>query len=286
LSVEEEISREIDELRARISELDGRIEELNGRINRFIVERDRTHARMREIKERVRALKEEKARLVEESRALRRDVRELRQRLLNYVIEKRQLRGELKGLRLSMDVNRIKRRLDDIDLYLASHRVSREEEKRLFEEASRLEAMLLDYEKALKINLSLNELSPQMEEVRRELEEKRRRLDENSSRLNQISAEMEMLNNLYDSLKIEADKHHSSYLELREERNKLEAERILTSSKIYDLYRVLRGKREEVMRRRISEAKARMKKAAQEKLEKGEKLDFEELKVLLEDEGF
>ncbi|MCS7145715.1 MAG: hypothetical protein NZ938_03365 [Aigarchaeota archaeon] len=284
MSIEDEISREIGELKEKIGELDRRIEEANKKINKSIAERDKTHTRMREIKEKVRALKEEKATLVEESRGLRRDVRELRQKLLNYIIEKRQLRGELKSLRLSMDVNRIKKRLDEIDLYLASHRVSREEERRLFEEASKLETMLVDYEKALKIHLSLNELSPQMEEVRKELEEKRKRLDEVSTRLNQISTEMEMLNNVYDNLKVEADRHHSSYLEAREERDRLEAERILAASKIYEFYRLLRGKREELMKRRISEVKAKRKKEAIAKLERGEKLEFEEMKILLEDE--
>lgn len=284
MSAEEEISREIGELKERINELDRRIEEINSRINKNISERDKSHGKMREIKEKVRALKDEKAKLVEESRSLRRDVRELRQKLLNYIIEKRQLRGELKNLKLSTDVNRIKKRLDEIDLYLASHRVSREEERKLFEEASKLEAMLIDYEKALKIHFSLNELSPQMEEVRRELEEKRKRLEEVSARLNQISTEMEMLNNLYDNLKSEADRSHSAYLEAREERDRLEAERILATSKIYELYRLLRGKREELLKRRISETKARRKKEAIAKLERGEKLEFEEMKILLEDE--
>ncbi|MEM0382566.1 MAG: hypothetical protein QW059_04830 [Nitrososphaerota archaeon] len=284
MSVEDEISREIGELKDKINELDRKLEEINARIEKSISERDKVHARMREIKEKVKTLKEEKTTLVDENRILRREVRDLRQKLLNYVIEKRQLRGELKNLKLSMDVNRIKRRLDEIDLYLASHRVSREEEKKLFEEASKLEAMLLDYEKALKIHLSLNELSPQMEEVKRELEEKRKRLEEVSSRLSQISMEMEALNNVYDSLKEEADRNHSKYLEAREERDRLEAERILATSRIYDLYKLLRGKREELLKRRISEVKAKKKKEAIAKLERGEKLEFEEMKILLEDE--
>ncbi len=284
MSVEDEISREIGELKDKINELDRKLEEINARIEKSISERDKVHARMREIKEKVKTLKEEKTTLVDENRILRREVRDLRQKLLNYVIEKRQLRGELKNLKLSMDVNRIKRRLDEIDLYLASHRVSREEEKKLFEEASKLEAMLLDYEKALKIHLSLNELSPQMEEVKRELEEKRKRVGEVSARLRQISMEMEALNNVYDSLKEEADRNHSKYLEAREERDRLEAERILATSRIYDLYKLLRGKREELLKRRISEVKAKKKKEAIAKLERGEKLEFEEMKILLEDE--
>ncbi|MEM0481460.1 MAG: hypothetical protein QXM16_01030 [Nitrososphaerota archaeon] len=284
MSIEDEISREISELKDKISELDRKIEEINTKINKSVSERDKIHDRMREIREKVKKLKEERASLVEEGRVLRREVRELRQKLLNYVIEKRQLRGELKNLRLSMDVNRIKKRLDEIDLYLASHRVSREEERKLFEEASKLEAMLIDYEKALKIHLSLNELSPQMEEVRRDLEEKRKRLESVTARLSQISMEMEALNNLYDNLKSEADRHHSSYIEAREERDRLEAERILAASRIYELYRLLRGKREELLKRRISEVKAKRKKEAIEKLERGEKLEFEEMKILLEDE--
>jgi uncharacterized coiled-coil DUF342 family protein len=285
MSMEEQISKEIAELREKIGELDRQIEEASKRMKLHAEERENIHAEMKRIREEVRNLKEEKARLIEEARVLRRDVRDLRQKLLNYIIEKKQLKGELKSLRISMDVNKIKRRLDEIDLYLASHRVSREEERRLFEEASRMEAMLLEYEKALRINLSLNELSPAMEQVKNELEEKRKRLDEVSSRISKIGAEMEALNQRYDALKAEADKHHASYVEARDVRDRLEAERILASSRVYELYRLLRGKREEIMKRRISEVKAKKKREAIEKLERGEKLDFEELKILMEDEA-
>lgn len=285
MSIEGNISREIGELKDRINEFDRRIEEATNKINRSLAERDKIHGKMRDIREKVKLLKDERGKLIDENRVLRRDVRDLRQKLLNYIIEKRQLKGELKNLRLSMDVNRIKKRLDEIDLYLASHRVSREEERKLFEEASKLETMLVDYEKALKIHLSLNELSPQMEQIRNELEEKRKRLEETSARINQISMEMEMLNNTYDHLKSEADKHHSDYLDARNERDRLEAERILAASRIYELYRLLRGKREEILKKRISEVKAKKKKEAIEKLEKGEKLEFEEMKILLEDEA-
>lgn len=273
----------IYELRNEIRNLDEKIKETAEMATQCAKERDEFHNRMKEIKLKVQSLKQEKAALTENIKQLRRITRELRQKLLNHVIEIKTLRGELKGLKLPSDINTIKKRLDEIDLYLASHRVKREEERRLFEEASRLEALLLEYEKALKIHEHLSGLSPAIVALKKELDDKKALLEDLQKKHGEIMKEMDNLNNEYNEYKKRADELHTRFLQIRENRNKLEAQRILAASKLYEIQRILRGSREELAKRKISELKERKKKEVMAKLSKGEKIEFEELKILLED---
>ncbi|MEM4212087.1 MAG: hypothetical protein QXX16_03390, partial [Nitrososphaerota archaeon] len=195
---DEALEQTIYELRNEIRNLDEKIKEAAEMAAQYAKERDQFHNKMKEIKLKVQSLKQEKAVLAERIKELRRTTRELRQKLLNHVIEIKTLRGELKGLRLPSDINTIKKRLDEIDLYLASHRIKREEERRLFEEASRLEALLLEYEKALKIHEHLTGLSPAIDALKKELDEKRSILEDLQKRHGEVSKEMDNLNNEYN----------------------------------------------------------------------------------------
>ena len=252
---DESLEQTIYDLRNEIRDLDEKIKEAAEKAAQFARERDQIHSKMKEIKQKVQSLKQERLSVGESIRELRRTTRELRQRLLNHVIEIKNLRGELKGLKLPSDINAIKKRLDEIDLYLASHRVKREEERRLFEEASRLEALLIECEKALRIHEQLSGLSPTIEALKKELDEKRALLDELQKKQAEISREMDSLNNEYNEYKKHADELHSKFLQMRENRDRLEAQRILAASKLYEIQELLRGSREELAKRKISEIK-------------------------------
>lgn len=280
---DDSLEQVIYDLRNEIRDLEEKIKEAAEKAAQFAEERDRIHNKMKEIKQKVQSLKQERVAINESIKELRRTTRELRQKLLNHVLETKALRGELKGLKLPSDVNTIKKRLDEIDLYLASHRVKREEERRLFEEASRLEALLLEYEKALRIHEHLTGLSPAIEALKKELDEKRALLEEMQKKQAEITRQMDNLNNEYNEYKKQADELHAKFLEMRENKDRLEVQQILAMSKLYEIQKRLRGSREELAKRKISEIKEKKKKEVMAKLSKGEKIEFEELKILLED---
>lgn len=281
---DDEIEQEIYRLRARIRELSEQISVKEEEAKRAADARDELHEKMRRIKEAVRSLKEERQRLSKQMRAIKSDIRDLRQRLFTLVLESKNLRGELRSLRIPPDINNIKRRLDEIDFYLASHRVRKDEEKKLFEEAMRLEAILQEYEKALKLQDKISSLSPPLEALKSELDAKKSELEELSGRYKELSKEMERLNLEYNEYKLKADELHSAFLKTKESKSQLEAEHILVDSKLYELQRILRKGREALAQQKAKLLREKMRREAQEKLSKGEKLDFEELKILLEDE--
>jgi uncharacterized coiled-coil DUF342 family protein len=162
--------------------------------------------------------------------------------------------------------------------------VRREEERRLFEEASRLEAMLNEYERALRINEELLRMYPEIEAKKKALDEKRAALEELNNRLSAITSEMNSLNARYDMLKAELEEVQQKYAQVKNVWDRYEAEVILLASRVFDLRRALRAEREEYLKRRISAIKEKKKREVLEKLSRGEKVDFEELKLLVDDD--
>ncbi|MEM0451467.1 MAG: hypothetical protein QXO17_07875 [Nitrososphaerota archaeon] len=278
------IEDQIYAIRERIRELEDKIAEVKAEALEYHQRRNALRDELQRIRERVAELKAEKIALLEKARQLRGEVRRLREELLNAVFEVRSKRGEIKGTLKRIDVERIRKRLDEIDLYLAAHRVRREEERRLFEEASRLEAMLNEYERALRINEELLKMYPEIEAKKRALDEKRAELEELNNRISAITSELNSLNARYDMLKAELDEVRQKYTQVKNVWDRYEAEVILLASRVFDLRRALRAEREEYLKRRISAIKERKKREALEKLSRGEKVDFEELKLLVDDD--
>lgn len=278
------IEDQIYAIRERIRELEDKISEVKAEALEYHQRRNALRDELQRIREKVAELKAEKLGLLEKARQLRGEVRRLREELLNAVFEVRSKRGEIRGTLKRIDVERIRKRLDEIDLYLAAHRVRREEERRLFEEASRLEAMLNEYERALRINEELLRMYPEIEAKKRALDEKRAALDEINNRISAITSELNSLNARYDVLKAELDEVRQKYVQVKNVWDRYEAEVILLASRVFDLRRALRTEREEYLKRRISAIKERKKREALEKLSRGEKVDFEELKLLVDDD--
>jgi uncharacterized coiled-coil DUF342 family protein len=278
------LEEQIYAIKERIRELEDKIAEVKTEALEYFRRRKELREELQRIKERVAELKAEKISLLEAARQLRGEVRRLREELLNAVFEVRSKRGEIKGTLKRIDVEKIRKRLDEIDLYLAAHRVRREEERRLFEEASRLEAMLNEYERALRINEELLKMYPEIEAKKKALDEKRAALEELNNRLSAITSEMNSLNARFDMLKAELEEVQQKYAQVKNVWDRYEAEVILLASRVFDLRRALRAEREEYLKRRISAIKEKKKREALEKLSRGEKVDFEELKLLVDDD--
>ncbi len=271
-------------IKERIRDLEDKISEVKAEAMEYHQRRNELRDELQRIREKVAELKAEKIGLLETARQLRGEVRRLREELLNTVFEVRSKRGEIKGALRRIDVEKIRKRLDEIDLYLAAHRVRREEERRLFEEASRLEAMLNEYERALRINEELLKMYPEIEAKKSALDEKRSALEEVNNRISAITSEMNSLNARYDVLKAELEEVRQKYTQVKNVWDRYEAEVILLASRVFDLRRALRSEKEEFVKKRISAIKERKKREALEKLSRGEKIDFEELKLLVDDD--
>ncbi|MDW8092098.1 MAG: hypothetical protein RMJ06_00195 [Nitrososphaerota archaeon] len=275
---------EIVRLREKIKEFDQQIQDITNRINEKAEERNRANQEMKEIKERVKSLKAEKESVLKEAEREREELRKHRREMLSIILETKNVKNELRGIRLPSDISEVKKKLDEIDYYLSAHRVGRAEEKRLFEQASKLEALLREYERVLKLKSQLAEISPELERLRQIIEEKKSILDGYNSKINAIKEELKTINARYDELKVIANDAHAEYVRLKEELMKLEAERLLAVSKLHELRQLIKGRREERFQRKVLELREKMKREAQEKVAKGKKVGFEELKVLLEED--
>ncbi|MEM4306464.1 MAG: hypothetical protein QXD61_10885, partial [Candidatus Caldarchaeum sp.] len=126
-----------------------------------------------------------------------------------------------------------------------------------------------------------NSVAPLYEEARNLREQIKRKKEE-------IQAARETIQSVKDlimQLKPEADEYHNAYLEARKKAQMCEAEEILLTSRLVELQEFVKKRREFELRAREYMMKEKIKSKAMEKLSKGEKLSFEEMKLLFEDDS-
>jgi uncharacterized coiled-coil DUF342 family protein len=278
---------EIDALNQKITSL------LNYRVG-LITEIKNLHQKRRDLRNEIRALSE-KARSTrdglnkgynefKEARSIRREtlakIRDIRQNML--VIE-----GELGKVEQNLprrEGDTIEERIRAADWKLQTERLTREEERQLVEMVKDLELKLRIWKKAYAARQELSNLRSEMNQLKRQLdsistsrekvevdlETGKTRLTYDMKARDQLFNEMEELNEDISEIEQTIAKTDSQLEELRQKRREM-----LKESKTHD--------RDEAQKKE-QEILAKARDAAKEKLIKGEKLTFDELKLALEDE--
>ncbi|RLE81874.1 MAG: hypothetical protein DRJ51_02920 [Thermoprotei archaeon] len=269
-------------------------DELNNIVRELSLNVREKREELRELRSTLRELKDKKFSKIATLRQLRERKTQLRDRLSELRRERRRLIQERKSLiqlvgkqRLSLD--ELKQQFEEIEWRYQTTPLSPEEEKWYI-------GKLLSLEKKIYAVSKLNEISDRIDKIEKEyasLLEEYREISENLKkgyeeiqRMNEeINALIERVEGLReelsslvserDKMKMKADEKHKMYLEL-----KMKAREIKQEIEKYSL--LLKAKK---ISRLIDEQRKRMLQRAQEiykKYERGEKLTFEELKILID----
>lgn len=241
--------REIKGMSRLFEEALVKVRELTSKINE-------KRSNMRELKRELRVLKREKHRIYMKLSELSRSRREL---ISKYRMLVKELPKE--------SLEQLAKTLEELEWRIQTAPLSREGEKELVSRAMDLELKLNRQKRALALRSRINELDVEMEEAERELGECNLKIGKNSKLLadeefRKMLGERERLRGELDRIKEE----------IRVKLNELEG----LSKKIEERRkrRIMSG---EVDRKALlNESKKRIMK----KLERGEKLDFDELRIL------
>ncbi len=277
---------EIDALNQKITSL------LNYRVG-LITEIKNLHQKRRDLRNEIRALSD-KARSTrdglnkgynefKEARKIRREtlakIREIRQNMLA-------IESDLGKVDLSLprrEGDTIEERIRAADWKLQTERLTREEERQLVEMVKDLEMKLRIWKKAYAARQELSNLRSEMNQLKRrldtlsasrekaevELETGKTRLTYDVKARDQLFNEMEELNDDISELEQTIVKTDTQLEELRQKRREM-----LKESKSHD---------RDAAQKKEQEILAKAKDAAKEKLQRGEKLTFDELKLAFED---
>jgi uncharacterized coiled-coil DUF342 family protein len=279
------VEEEIFQIRSKLSELRRRQAEFEEMARAEMEKRDKIHERIKEIKER-------NSEYLNRMQEVRNNIAEMRARLDEVVKKINELRT-LKENLLSQHVGDnlkgysgydVMRRIRELEERIETSILRPEEERKLYEELRNLTKILADVQKrediAEKVKEYNSQLAPLVEEARKLREQIRLKREE----LNSLKETIQAVKDAIQELKPEADKHHQAYLDYKNKAAMADAESILLTSRLVELQEFVKKRREVELKTREYMLKEKVKSRAIEKLAHGEKLTFDEMKVLMEDE--
>ncbi|MEM3565786.1 MAG: hypothetical protein QXK18_02815 [Candidatus Bathyarchaeia archaeon] len=244
--------------------LNQELKNLRGEILRLKTTRDEVNAKVKELKQQRSQIKAEIAKKIAELKNLKKE--------LEPLIKKKPKRS-LKAL--EKDVESIEWKIQTTPLSL-------KEEKKLVEQVKELESQISVHKKIEQLNQIRIEVKAGLKALQARVELCHKTIMEKAEKSQQIHAEMLKKVEEAKKIKDEADSFHGLYLQAREKIKALQAE----MTKILGEIRSFRGEisAEEEKKKKEAEEKLleSVEKQALEKLKRGEKLTWEEFKVLAE----
>ena len=270
------IREEIKSLKVRKAEIVDDIRELKAERRELIEKIKGLRERLKLVRDKLSKLKEERNELLNQRKETVKKIREIKSQLF----PKREFLSNSGKKINNISIGKIKSRIDRLEWRIITESLPLEEENAIIKEISRLEALL---EKALEAK----KLKKEYSELRAELKSQIIILNDLNSKISSLSQTINNLRNEIGKLKEEINGIQDEI----EERNKRVQERANeliqindTLDKLYAKYRDLQEelKNLRIGRRKAIEAKiiSGKKQVALKKLEKGERLTFEDLQAL------
>ncbi len=178
-----------------------------------------------------------------------------------------------------------RKRLRELDWRIQTTTLSLAEEKRSLAEVKSLELELAVHEEIRKEKNEASRLFSEMDKLRSTIEKYHNELSK-SAKISQECHE-QMMSSLKeaDQLAKEAETTHQAFVEVKRKADDLHKNYTMLISRIREIERHIREIDENVHREQIRkalESREKVSKVAQEKLQTGEKLTFEEFKILIE----
>ncbi|MCS7114851.1 MAG: hypothetical protein RMJ15_08115 [Nitrososphaerota archaeon] len=274
----EELNRKLFSLREQKSKVEAEARELAEKRNKLneafknllaeIFEtrktRDQINMEIKELKKQREETRKDKAQKIEELKVLRQEIMELEKKRPNKSLQK--LKGEIEGLEWEIQTTPL----------------SLQDEKKLVERVKQLEIQLnvcrkIEQlaQKSLELKAEIKAMQARIKFYSEEISEKARKSQEFHEKMLEKIKEAE-------KLKVEADNLHMLFLQAKERIKPFQSEIEKVSGEITQLRMEILAEEKKARKKVEEELLANMEKQAREKLKRGEKLTWEEFKVLAE----
>ncbi|RLI02359.1 hypothetical protein DRO38_04000, partial [Candidatus Bathyarchaeota archaeon] len=155
-------------------------------------------------------------------------------------------------------------------------------ERKLIDQIKILEAQLEVYRRIGSINNKIAELRKEADKLKAEALNYRSRILEIAAESQEFHVKMLKRIEEAKELKAKADEMHQRYAENKEKVKAINLEIKETLGEIRSIRELLKSEEEKERRRRESDLQRQTEEKALEKLKRGEKLTFDEFKILLE----
>ena len=298
---EQQKTSDIPAINQQLDQLEKQTNQARAETLKLIEKRDKLNEQLKQLRQEIQQLKTERDTINQTVQTLKKQRDETRTTIHEIIDEIKAIRekiAELKKKTPKRSHTDLKKELEDIEWKIQTTSLDKEEERQLIENVKQLETQLRAYKK---IEQQLKRITD-LEQGLRKLDETADNLHTELSALAQKSQETheKMLTEIGEAKKIkaEADTLHLAYLQTREKIEPLNEERRKLAEHKRQLYEIQQQRyqsqrqqdetqrqQDEATRKNAEhELKQKLETQAREKLQRGEKLTWEEFQLLAEDD--
>jgi uncharacterized coiled-coil DUF342 family protein len=285
---EQQKTNEIATINQQLAALKEQASKANAATKTHIERRDMLNEQFKKLRREIHELKSERNRLNEKAKTLKQQRDEARTKIRTIIEEMkthRQKLTELKKKTPKKSHQNLQKELQGIEWKIQTTSLDLQEEKRLIESVKQLETQLNVYKKIEHQNKKIIELRKELRTLETKEDAFHQELTDTAQKSQEIHADMLAKISEARNIKGEADSLHCAYLQAKEQAKPLNAERkklIEQRKKLQDAMR-----EEDERKRKAAEQalKEKLGSQARDKLQRGEKLSWDEFQLLAEDDS-
>ncbi len=274
----ESLKKKIRELHQQLAPLREEHDKLNSEAKERAGKRNALHKQIKRLRAKAHKLKQKRDELntrVQELKTLREEANKKRREKRAQILKLREEIRTLTEKKLSRRMDNIKMEIEKLEWKIQTKPLTLKEEKVLIDQIRPLENQLLVYKKLQKSKDDLDELRTEEEEFESKAKTYHKEILELAEQSQELHKEMLEALNEAATLQSEADEAHQRFWEAKQKARSLH-------QRIEPLREELHQMIEENKARHELELRKGLEERALEKLKRGEKLTWEEFKVLAE----
>jgi uncharacterized coiled-coil DUF342 family protein len=278
----------IEELNKQLNQLRQERDQLNLEAKKWVEKRDQSNHQIKQLQTEAKAIKAKRDEInlhVQILKAAREKAKTKRQEKHEQAVK---LMEKMKPLADRKSANRyqeLEKRIQDIDWTIQTSSLPVQEEKELVEKVKELETQKTSHKRFLKLKDKLVEAEIEAKAFGTQARLKHDELSELAKQSQDAHTRFLDVVNRIKPLRQSADEAHQKHLELRQKANTTHEKYVETQRQIKALNEELADKEKQQYAKKGQALKDEAKAKAREKMKRGEKLTFDEFKLLSEEDA-
>ncbi|MEM1585982.1 MAG: hypothetical protein QXX99_04170 [Candidatus Bathyarchaeia archaeon] len=284
----EELRRKLVDLKQEISTIESEMERVASEIYELEERRRNLLLKMRDLKAESETYKRRLNVLKEEIKGLNETLSDLKMRKNEKIASLKELRGKVME-HLATKPRRRKEDLEaeifNLDWKIQTSPLPLNDEKKIVAKIKMLEGQLHFYKELNSMRDEIQVIKGEIDEIRGNIGACVNRIAEKISEKRRVRERLAEIFKEIDEIRAEAERIDKEYKSKKERISELRSRRKDLLNQVTAIKRAIRDEEEHRRAEHISALKEKIKKGVLEKIERGEKVSFEELKIFFEEEN-
>jgi uncharacterized coiled-coil DUF342 family protein len=284
---EQEKTQELAALNEQLGTLREQMSRTNDEIHKHIEKRDNLNDQARTLRHEINELKEERDSLNANVKTLKQQRDNIRATIQPFIEEIKahsQKIRELKEKRSGESRHQLQKQFDAIEWKIQTTSLDLQEEKRLIEQVRELETQLNVYKKMEQHSQRIRELKTELKVFQDKADAFHQELTANAHKSQELHAKMQAKFAELKKTVEEASNLHAAYLQAKEQAKPIHEEMAKLIEQKRTLQETIREENQKQKKNKEQDLKEKLGSQARDKLERGEKLNWQEFQLLASDE--